>query len=93
MPRHLGKDQKGAKNISYERLSCAPHHAECCHHTLVFNPPKNAAELDTLLPISQAKRRRPEEVQFLQITYPEKSGHLSSEPWAFHHSITESDSA
>ena len=92
-PRHLGKDQKGKKNITYDLLSCAAHQADCCRHTLLFNPPKNTAKLDILLPISQNKRQRLEEVKFLQITYPESSSHLSSKHWAFHHSITEWNSA
>lgn len=92
-PRHLGKDQKGNENITYDLLSCATHQAECCHHTLLFNPPKNTAKLDILLPISQNKRQRLEEVKFLQITYPESSSHLSSKHWVFRHSITESNSA
>ena len=91
-PRHLGKDQTGKENMTYECLPCATHQAECWHRTLIFNPPKNAAELD-ILPVSQNKRQRLEEVKFLQITYPESSSHLSSKRWAFHHSITESNSA
>lgn len=46
-----------------------------------------------ILPVSQNKRQRLEEVKFLQITYPESSSHLSSKRWAFHHSITEWNSA